>query len=273
MKPFNNNFKVMEGDSPVLIHVPHAGLDVPEFAQGSMTIPATQLREEVFTLADRHTDFLAREMSQQSNKHGELGKTAGTVINRLSRLVVDPERFPDERETMNAVGMGAVYTRGSKGQQIRVDDFDIYQNLLDRYFHPYATALETVVDQKLTEHQKAILIDLHSYSSTPLPYELNPSSARPEICLGYDEYHCDDALLSKVTSVFEEAGFEVGRNDPFSGSYVPLKHYQTDNRVISIMLEIRRDMYMNEKTGELLKDEYMQLIKPLVTVVDFLNQM
>ena len=36
---------------------------------------------------------------------------------------------------------------------------------------------------------------------------------------------------------------------PFSGFIVPIDHYQKDKRVQSIMIEIRRDLYMNEETG------------------------
>jgi hypothetical protein len=46
---------------------------------------------------------------------GTRGARAG-VRQRLSRLVVDPERFLDpEREATEAVGRGAVYTRGADG--------------------------------------------------------------------------------------------------------------------------------------------------------------
>jgi predicted N-formylglutamate amidohydrolase len=42
----------------------------------------------------------------------------------------------------------------------------------------------------------------------------------------------------------------VGLNEPFIGTHVPLKQYGTDQRVKSVMIEIRRDLYMDEATGE-----------------------
>ncbi|NBB90740.1 MAG: hypothetical protein GVY23_05990 [Spirochaetes bacterium] len=40
------------------------------------------------------------------------------------------------------------------------------------------------------------------------------------------------------------------RNQPFSGSLVPGRFYGVDRRVTSIMIEVRRDLYMDERTGE-----------------------
>jgi N-formylglutamate amidohydrolase len=39
-------------------------------------------------------------------------------------------------------------------------------------------------------------------------------------------------------------------NTPFSGTFVPIKYYQKDERVSSIMIEIKRSLYMNEATSE-----------------------
>ena len=45
-------------------------------------------------------------------------------------------------------------------------------------------------------------------------------------------------------------GFRVGMNRPFAGALVPNAYYGRDQRVQSVMIEVRRDLYMNERTGE-----------------------
>ena len=38
-------------------------------------------------------------------------------------------------------------------------------------------------------------------------------------------------------------------NEPLTGTYVPLHHYGQDDRVHSLMLEIRRDVHLDEPGG------------------------
>jgi len=35
-------------------------------------------------------------------------------------------------------------------------------------------------------------------------------------------------------------------NEPFSGSYIPLRHFGRDSRVSSVMVELRRDTYLRD---------------------------
>ena len=48
---------------------------------------------------------------------------------------------------------------------------------------------------------------------------------------------------------FECLGYSVAADYPFSGTLVPMKHYHRDRRVLSVMIEINRSLYMDEKTG------------------------
>jgi N-formylglutamate amidohydrolase len=83
----------------------------------------------------------------------------------------------------------------------------------------------------------------------PLPYELDQRKDRPKICLGTDSFHTPSDLRDLAARSFAAAGLEAGFDRPFSGALVPAKHFHTDRRVHALMVEVRRDLYLDEATG------------------------
>ncbi|MFE9650924.1 N-formylglutamate amidohydrolase [Streptomyces sp. NPDC006365] len=228
-------------DSPVILHVPHSSRAIPEDVRAGIVLDDRALERELDHITDSHTARIAAEAASRT------ATEPWRFVNQLSRLVIDPERFPDEREEMLAVGMGAVYTRTTHGEELRLADYD-GQPLVERYFHPYAAAVTDAVTQRLDAAGRAVIIDVHSYPTERLPYELHGNGPRPPVCLGRDAFHTPADLLAHAEKVF--AGFGgTGVNSPFSGTYVPLKYYGNDPRVSALMIEIRRDVYMSEPGG------------------------
>lgn len=224
---------------PVLVHVPHAGTRIPPSVRTSILLDDEALDEELRVLTDHRTDVLAAGA-------GRLGATR--VVNRVSRLVVDPERFPDEREELAARGMGAVYTRGHARQPLRRSDPDLVEELLARYFRPYAATVAEVAERLVATHGRLTIVDLHSYPSTRLPYELHDGD-RPPLCVGTDPFHTPAWLRALVTEVAATHHLDVAFDTPFAGTYVPASQYRRDRRFTGVMLEIRRDLYLDEATA------------------------
>ncbi len=150
---------------------------------------------------------------------------------------------------MTSVGMGAIYTATSHRQPLRQPDPAAERRLMERWFHPYAAAFTQVVDAILANHGRAIIVDLHSFPSDALPYELDQLASRPGICIGTDQFHTPPALIAAARHAFAGLRGGVGLNTPFAGSYVPLRHWCKTARVSSIMVEIRRDLYQTEPGG------------------------
>ncbi|MEU3729818.1 N-formylglutamate amidohydrolase [Streptomyces sp. NPDC033538] len=229
-------------DSPVILHVPHSSRTVPADVRRGILLHDAALERELDHMTDSHTAQIAAAAAT-----GLASVAPWRFVNQLSRLVVDPERFPDEREEMLAVGMGAVYTGTSHRGELRSDTHD-GRPLLDRYFHPYAKAMTEAVGERLNAVGRAVVIDVHSYPAEPLPYELHGTGPRPPICLGTDPFHTPPELLAAAQKAF--AGFGgTGIDSPFAGAYVPLEYYEVDPRVSALMIEIRRDVYMDEPGG------------------------
>ena len=229
------------GHSPVLLHVPHSARTVPPDVRSGIVLDDAELERELDHITDAHTDTLAALAAEAA------GAAPWRFVNRLSRLVVDPERFPDEREEMLAVGMGAVYTATTHRAVLRAPDTDPAP-LVERCFHPYARAMTDAVADRLAATGRAVVIDVHSYPTTALPYELHGDGPRPAVCLGTDPFHTPPGLLAAAREAFAPFG-DTGLDSPFAGTYVPLEYYGLDARVEALMVEIRRDVYMTEPGG------------------------
>jgi N-formylglutamate deformylase len=237
------SFELLPGAaaSPVILHVPHSARRIPAAVRADIVLNDAALERELDDITDAHTAELAEAAA------GLARSTPWRFVNRLSRLVVDPERFPDEREEMLAVGMGAVYTGTTRRGTLRDADGDPGP-LIERYFRPYARAMTEAVRDRLAATGRAVVIDVHSYPTEPLPYELHGGGPRPPICLGTDAFHTPAGLAALARETF--AGFGgTGLDSPFSGTYVPLGFYGTEPRVEALMVEIRRDGYMTEPGG------------------------
>ncbi|MFI2433195.1 N-formylglutamate amidohydrolase [Streptomyces sp. NPDC018693] len=228
-------------DSPVILHVPHSARAIPAEVRAGIVLDDAALERELDHITDAHTAEIAARAADLA------GHAPWRFVNLLSRLVVDPERFPDEREEMLAAGMGAVYTRTTHQEVLRAEDGDP-EPLLARYFRPYARSMADAVADRLAATGRAVIIDVHSYPSEALPYELHGTGPRPPVCLGTDPFHTPPELLAAAREAFAECG-GAGLDSPFAGTYVPLDFYGRDPRVAALMVEIRRDTYMTEPGG------------------------
>jgi N-formylglutamate deformylase len=238
------SFDVRPGDaeSPVILHVPHGSRALTGHARDRILLDDPALTAELDHMTDAHTGLIAARAASAALVAPWL------FGNRLSRLVVDPERFPDEREEMRRAGMGAVYLRTSHGEPLRADDPGHVEDLLTQHFHPYASAMTDLVNARLAAVGRAVILDVHSYPSRALPYELHADGHRPAVCLGVDPFHTPRGLHDVAAEAFAVMG-DLAVNTPFSGAYVPLEHYGRDRNVTALMIEIRRDVYMAEPGG------------------------
>jgi N-formylglutamate deformylase len=225
----------------LILHIPHSSPLIPPEERQSLLPNDTALAREILAMTDAWTDRLV----------AALWLPASRLVFPVSRLVVDVERFPDDvDEPMAAKGMGAVYTRLSTGVRLRDDDPGKRERLMERWYHPHHAKLSDLVQSALDENGRCLIIDVHSFPSRPLPYEFDQTPTRPEICIGTDPHHSPFVTDAVAAAIGKEAGFVTALNRPFAGSIVPTLYWQQDRRVRSMMVEVRRDLYMDEATGE-----------------------
>ena len=70
--------------------------------------------------------------------------------------------------------------------------------------------------------------------------------SRPDFYLGTYDFHTSTELVGVTEAKLQHMGYSTVRNEPFSGTIVPLTHYRKDQRVQSQMIKINRELYLKE---------------------------
>ena len=222
-----------------VLHVPHDSTAVPARVRAQLLLNEAELGHELVRMTDHRTLAIFADPSSD----------AAIVSAPVSRLVVDVERFPDDAdEPMAARGMGVVYTMSSQLTPLRRSlNAGEREALIQAYYRPHHARLEAAVATAIEQYGRCLVIDCHSFPSVALPYETADSSnARPDICIGTDDFHTSDELASAFTAAFQHAGWRVKVNEPFAGALVPLSRYRRDTRVSAVMVEVNRRLYLRE---------------------------
>jgi N-formylglutamate deformylase len=225
-----------------VIHIPHSSIEIPDELRPDIILSDQELNSELIRMTDRYTGELFVLPMEQ----------AITIQFPVSRLLVDPERFIDDKnEQMSQKGMGVIYELTSDGKTLRNKPTDAHRKvLLEKYYDPHHKRLEDAIHAILDKNGACLIVDAHSFSSKPLPHEPDQSPNRPDICIGTDSFHTPHALSDLAMKAMKDQGFTVEKDRPFSGSIVPAKYLNNDRNVSSVMIEVNRSLYMNEDTGQ-----------------------
>ena len=227
----------------IVLQIPHSSEIIPSCERAKLAISDEELKRELLYMTDRYTDELF-----------DLGADAVPISYGYSRLVTDPERFPDNdknKEPMVKKGMGAVYISTSNGDPLRRSLTDEeWQRLLQTYYWDHHGRLERSVREALDGNKQCLIIDAHSFPSSPLPCDRDQTPDRPDICIGTDPCHTPDRLQHAAVNAFRAEGWSVEVNRPYPGTMVPKDFLHKCDCVHSVMVEVNRALYMDEATGE-----------------------
>ena len=217
----------------LIFHIPHASLRIPDY--GQYLLPRDAVDTEALHLTDLYTDELF------------VGGHHDTLVQAdFSRVYCDVERFDnDALEPMSKFGMGATYLQCDDGRQLRSLTPIERDTIMQTCYYPHHKRLTEAVDADILQIGEARIVDCHSFPDPPLKCSLYKGDAKFDFNIGTDAFHTPAEWIEASVKFFAKHDFRLGIDEPYAGSIVPIKHYQKDNRVKSIMLEVNRNLYMN----------------------------
>lgn len=222
----------------IVLNEPHASIEGLYDNQLSFwNIDERFINEIVLKWTDWHTDFLF---------HGYKSEGIRTVRFPYSRFIVDAERLWND--PLEQLGQGIVYR-----------SFDGYIRTVPERSERILLGLWHWHQQRLRYHlcEGALLLDCHSF-----PSEMSDV----DVCIGFNEdwSQPDKETIEMAVNIFEENGYKVGINNPYSNSETPDCPFLYQ----SMMLEVNKKAYL--ETGTLwLKNSlhYRRNIREVMTIL------
>ena len=216
--PTENYFYAIRDRGNIIIHIPHNNLRIPEEFVDDYVVP--DLLAEAVKVADLMVSYLIPEKIYETN----------LMVFNYSRIFLDVERLPDDE--LEKEGRGKIYIVASDGSLLR----HLTQNKRERieriYEEYHRTFRDLVTEVQERFNEDTLIIDLHSFTDA--------NHTGIDICLGFNDTS-SRKKASKMKRLFEEAGFTVGMNYPYSNSIQPV------DGVDSVMIEINKKLYLDEE--------------------------
>ncbi len=235
--------------TPVVFSSPHSGADYPQSFVSQSLLDRHAIRSSEDAFVDR--------LFSAAPRFG-----APLIAARVPRAYIDLNRAADEldpaviegidRAPHNprvSSGLGVIPRVVAGGRAIyrgKLSRAEAEQRIL-RYWHPYHTALKTLLDESLAQFGEAVLIDCHSMPHEAIEAHARPGHPRPDVVLG-DRFGAAAArdVVDRIEAAFAAAGLRTARNAPFAGAYIAQAHGRPSRRQHVVQIEIDRALYMDE---------------------------
>ncbi len=164
---------------------------------------------------------------------------------KISRLVADPNRAPDDIEMeCRLCHDGVVVSVTEDGKRIYNEPPSL-EEIFERVKKYHESFHEQI--EELAGKMK-FLIDGHSLWSTGPNTKKDAGNQRLDITLGNRDFTtCSRDATLKIAKFFEKEGLSVSINDPYPGKYL-IGYHCSRRGLPGIQIEINQKLYMNEKT-------------------------
>lgn len=243
-------FYFHQGQGPLLVSIPHVGLDIPDDIKQTMTDAGLAMIDTDWYV-DRLYDFL-KDMD------------VSIISARYSRYVVDLNRgtdgvslYPGQKVT----GLCPTTTFNDEplykeGAAPNIDE------RAERYWKPYHDKIATELSRIKNNYGHAMLWDAHSIKSrVPELFE----GRLPDLNLGTGNgSSADHLLVEKLDHVIRNSPYRTALNGRFKGGYITRNYGDPQNNIHAVQLEIAQVTYMDEAPANDFREDKANRLRPVL---------
>ncbi|MEK6606758.1 MAG: N-formylglutamate amidohydrolase [Myxococcota bacterium] len=232
--------------TPVVVEVPHAGLEVPAALKGPLVATPRDLRADADLFVDRIYQ-------------GAPGRGAPLLCARVSRYVCDLNREPDDVDARAVEGhsdprpdspRGFVWrlTTDGKPALARPLTRKEWQKRVDDVWASYHGVLEGLVAEAQAMCGHAILLSGHSMPSVGRALHADSGRPRADIVVGWrGGESCAPRVKDLCVEHFRARGYSVAVDDPYRGGATTIRYGKPGEGVHAVQIEMSRALYMDEQ--------------------------
>jgi N-formylglutamate amidohydrolase len=233
---------------PVLVSIPHAGRDLPDWVAREARVSADVLRR----LSDPWSDLIAAPL---------LAAGARVVKANMMRAVADCNRHESEMDGIDVAvalrsqfappgrkaraGLGVVPSRlPGFGPLWRTPvSAGSFARRIKECHRPYHRALTDACDELRCMHGKLLVIDLHSMPSLPRD---RTGRAQPSIVIGNRHGRsADSRLAAAMADQAAACGIVAALNAPYPGGFITERYGTPQQDMHAIQIEFDRALYLD----------------------------
>jgi N-formylglutamate amidohydrolase len=258
--------------SPVLVEVPHSGLQVPPEVESEIdTTPLAVLRD---------SDIYVDQLYQRAPEHG-----ATMLVSRVSRYVVDLNRGPEEVDSAavprhprarHIPARGVVWRARTDGTPLLRAPLTIEQftRRLALFYEPYHQTLRDVAARMHEEHGRVVILAAHSMPSAGRRMLGGGEIRRADVVPGTrGRSTADGRIIDLIDSHFRQAGLSVKHDDPYRGGWTTSSYGAPKRGQHAVQIELNRALYVDERSNEIKKNDFAQLQTVLDQLVSKLGRL
>lgn len=243
-------FHFHQGRGPLLVSMPHVGLETPDDISANMTdIARTMIDTDWYV--DRLYDFL-KEMD------------VSILSAKYSRYVVDLNRgtdgvslYPGQKVT----GLCPMTTFNDEPLYVRGHQPDV-EARTTKYWKPYHNQISSELARIKKKHGRAMLWDAHSIKShVPELFE----GRLPDLNLGTGNgISANHSLVERLDDIVNCSKYSAALNGRFKGGYITRNYGNPKNDIHAVQLEISQVTYMDEAPLNEFREDKADQLRPVL---------